>query len=35
MIYALEWAKKHPNKFSKKLGKKWLTEFFNYLSQSK
>lgn len=35
MIYALEWVKKHPNKFSKKRGEKWLTEFFDYLSKSK
>jgi Fe-S-cluster containining protein len=35
MIYALEWVKKHPNKFDKKRGEKWLTEFFNYLSNSK
>ena len=34
MIYSLEWVKKHPNKFSKKSGKKWLSEFFNYLSES-
>ena len=34
MIYALEWVKKHPNKFSKKRGEAWLTEFLKYFSKS-
>lgn len=33
MIYALEWAKKNPDKFGKKRGEEWLGEFFKYLSK--
>jgi Fe-S-cluster containining protein len=28
MIYALEWAEKHPDKFAEKMGGDWLGEFF-------
>lgn len=33
MIYALEWAKKHSDKFGEKTGGEWLTDFFRYLSE--
>lgn len=33
MIYALEWTKKHSDKFGKKRGEEWLGEFFNRLSK--
>lgn len=33
MIYALEWAKKHPDRFGKKTGGEWLKDFFNCLSK--
>lgn len=33
MIYALEWAKKHPDKFGKKRGDEWLREFFNFFNK--
>ena len=33
MIYALEWSKKHPDKFGKKRGDEWLREFLNYFSK--
>ena len=33
MIYALQWSKKHPDKFAEKPGGEWLQDFFNYLSK--
>lgn len=33
MIYALEWAKKNPEKFGKKRGDEWLREFLNYFGK--